>query len=154
MADIRVIWDHETQMGDLVLNADGSLAGGADLETAVIISLATDRTADVEDELPDFSEDRRGWWGDYEAGALWGHDSQLGSRLWLLRRSKLNAETETLAEIYANEALQWLVDVGAASKLEVIATRRGTSILALQTKVWRGPELDVDLRYQLLWSEL
>lgn len=63
-------------------NGDIKQADG--LDTAVIISLFTDRRALEDDATPDFTENRRGWWGDtYDA-----QQRPIGSRLWLLSREK------------------------------------------------------------------
>ncbi|MNE55848.1 Phage protein GP46 [compost metagenome] len=85
-----------------------------DLTRAVIISLFTWRRAATDDPVDD--DERFGWWGDsYPATA----DDRIGSRLWLLRRVKLTAQTQRDAEFYAREALQWLLDDGHVIDLEV-----------------------------------
>ena len=85
MADIQTVWDVATGHGEYVIQ-DGSLKSGKDIETAVLISLFTDRIADINDELPDATNntrnDRRGWWGDT------GQAYPIGSRLYLLDRRK------------------------------------------------------------------
>lgn len=86
----------------------------ADLTRAVIISLYTWRRAATDDPVDD--DERFGWWGDsYPMIA----DDRIGSRLWLLRRVKLTAQTRSDAEFYAREALQWLLDDGQVIDLEV-----------------------------------
>jgi phage gp46-like protein len=86
----------------------------ADLTRAVIISLYTWRRAATDDPVDD--DERFGWWGDsYPVIA----DDRIGSRLWLLRRVKLTAQTQRDAEFYAREALQWLLDDGHVIGLEV-----------------------------------
>ena len=54
MADIQTVWDTTNCVGDYALK-DGSLQAGKDVETAILISLFTDRIADINDELPDFN---------------------------------------------------------------------------------------------------
>ena len=99
----------------------GDLAPDDGLETAVILSLFTDRRARPDDPLPDGS-DRRGWWADAypRASARAGQDP-IGSRLWLLEREKDTREVVNRARDYAEEALQWLVDDGIAERIEVMA---------------------------------
>ena len=86
------------------------------LANAVIIALNTDRRALPDDVLPDpRSTDRRGWWGDTDAGAIWGAVAPIGCRLWLLARAKLPGGTREGATIvraraYVAEALQPFVD--------------------------------------------
>ena len=42
-----------------------------------------------------------------------------GSRLHLLHRAKLTSRTEALAVEYCREALQWIIDTGRASKIDI-----------------------------------
>jgi phage gp46-like protein len=86
----------------------------ADLTRAVIISLYTWRRAGPDDPVDD--EELFGWWGDSFPAIA---DDRIGSRLWLLRRVKLTAQTRRDAEFYAREALQWLLDDGHVIDLEV-----------------------------------
>lgn len=104
---------------DLVLNSY-DLATEDGLRTAVIISLFSDRRAEADDEIPDGSDDRRGWWSDV-----------LGSRLWLLARAKEMPNTLARARAYAIEALQWLIDDGVATAVEVTAEWAQRGVLAL-----------------------
>lgn len=46
-----------------------------------------------------------------------------GSRLHLLKRAKNTERTEALAVEYCKEALQWLLDVGRVTKIEIITER-------------------------------
>ncbi len=86
----------------------------AALIRAVIISLYTWRRAETDDPIDD--DERFGWWGDsYPAIA----DDRIGSRLWLLRRVKLTAQTQRDAEFYAREALQWLLDDGHVTAIDI-----------------------------------
>lgn len=89
------------------------------LETAVLLSLFTDRRAGPEDVLPDNSGDRRGWWGD----ALNTNDDADGSKLWLTFRGKITDSTVVQIEEYVREALQWLIDDGVAERVSVQAVR-------------------------------
>ena len=72
-------------------------ACGDDLITALTVSLFTDRRAADDDELLDGSDDRRGWWGDNAAAPL-------GSRLWMLERSKRTQQTLQLAGLHRRGA--------------------------------------------------
>jgi phage gp46-like protein len=100
----------------------------ADLTRAVIISLYTWRRAATDDPVDD--EERFGWWGDsYPAIA----DDRIGSRLWLLRRVKLTAQTQRDAEFYAREALQWLLDDGQVIGLEISSEQVDLNRLNLLT---------------------
>ena len=87
MADITTTWSPYNLRGDWTVS-NGSLASGNDLETAVIISLFTDRRAAPSDVIPDGTGDPRGWWADVDTN---GNLDEWGSRLWLIdRRTKLS----------------------------------------------------------------
>ncbi|MDA8170328.1 MAG: phage GP46 family protein [Nitrospiraceae bacterium] len=43
-----------------------------------------------------------------------------GSRLYLLKRAKLTPQTAALAVDYVKEALQWMIDAGRATAVDVI----------------------------------
>jgi phage gp46-like protein len=96
---------------------NGGLRARAPLQTAVLLCLMSDRRAGPNDFIPDGSGDPRGWPGDGIDPSI----APLGSRLWQLRRRELTAEIADLAAIYAREALQTLVDQGAAASVEASA---------------------------------
>ncbi len=107
------------------------------LQSAVLISLLTDRRADPDDELPDddgrpkaIPSDRRGWCGD----AL--GDDRIGSRLWLLVREKQTEEVRQRAIFYAKEALQWLIEDRIASKVDIEAEWEGIGRLNMVITIY------------------
>jgi len=53
----------------------------------------------------------------------WFQNPEFGSRLHLLHRAKNTEKTAALAEEYCREALQWLLDVGRATKVDVHTER-------------------------------
>lgn len=127
-----LLWDTEWVNDVLdVKFADWVLSGSTDptnlkglraknaLNTAILLCLFTWRRAEPFDVLPS-GVDPKGWWGD--AIDLEDDETKIGSRLWLLLRSPLNDATCTLAEQYAVEALQPLVDQGAVARFTVTAT--------------------------------
>lgn len=121
---------------DLALDAAGlGLATDGGMQTAVYISLFTDRLAEVGDVIPDGSDDRRGWWADSVAPLAPGH--LIGSRLWLLHREKELASVLVRAQTYAEEALAWLLTSGAASAVTVTATNPRPGWLALDVSITR-----------------
>jgi len=114
MKDIAIFWDRERQRGDWAV-AGGALVIGQDLETAVLISLFTDRVIPRDQLPPDRSTDRRGWWPDsYES-------SPIGSRLWTLRRKIKSNPTSLLQEAtdICKEALEWLLEDKVAATVAV-----------------------------------
>ncbi len=52
-----------------------------------------------------------------------------GSRLHLLKRAKNTERTAALAAEYCKEALQWLIDTGRASKIDIYTERDRTQNL-------------------------
>ncbi|EGJ49057.1 phage GP46 family protein [Desulfocurvibacter africanus] len=132
---------------DLAL--DGfDLAADGSLRTAVILSLLCDRRAEEDDEIPDGTTFRRGWWADAYSeteGDRWG------SRLWLLRRSKQLPETLRKAREYAEEALAWLVEDGVATSVSVTAevVRNGVLGLLVQIELPAGGRFEEVFNYSL-----
>lgn len=108
MSDITLYYDVNDVRCDWKVGA-GDLVCGDDLQTAILISLLTDRLADASDDTD--GSDRRGWWGDADQEWL------VGSRLWLLRREKLTTQVAIRAEMYASEALQWMLEDGVVSAI-------------------------------------
>ncbi|HCN6730996.1 TPA: phage GP46 family protein [Escherichia coli] len=112
MSDIASFWNVDEMFADWQKGL-GELTTGNDLQTAILDSLFTDRLARADDDYED--SDRRGWWGDS------GEESQLGSRLWLLRRKKLTPDLAKKAEEYSSEALNWLKVDGVVSEVIPVA---------------------------------
>ena len=50
-------------------------------------------------------------------------NTDFGSRLHLLKRAKNTEKTAALAEEYCKEALQWLLNIGRATKINVYSER-------------------------------
>ncbi|WP_251976709.1 phage GP46 family protein [Salinicola avicenniae] len=148
MPDIRLEWSGEgAPYGDVALAA-ADLETDDGLETAVLVSLFTDRRALDSDELPAGAEDRRGWWGDVAATV---EGDQVGSRLWLLSREKRTADVLNRAREYAREALRWLLDDEVATRVEVDADYINTDWLALRVEITRPGEPVYRGRYEYNW---
>ncbi|MGA5655269.1 phage GP46 family protein [Rahnella contaminans] len=126
MTDIALIW--KDGHGDIVQDGTDLLTDDS-IETAVIISLFTDRRAEPGDALPDGSDNRRGWWGDTYSQTL------IGSRLWLLSREKQLSSVLLRAEQYAAEALQWLLDDELAAAVSITATNPADGVLNLRIDI-------------------
>ena len=163
MPDIRLVQytDFPTSFAiDWVLLGDGTLDDTQALATAVIVALGTNRLALSSDILPDpDSTDRQGWWGDLDAEEIW-NGWPIGCRLWLLKRSKIvgteahGGATVTLVEQYIREALQPFIDLKIVSQMDVRAARVGVERIDARVRLYRGPELAVDLMYEVLWDEI
>lgn len=123
---IQVTYDDLKQYADIAVQ-NGALIDGEDLSTAVLLSIFTYRRA-ADAEINPAATFQGGSWQD-----TYLQDLQ-GSRLWLLRRKSATQANLLLAQTYIQEALQWMLDDGVASKIEV-ATQRGNSIAQLQFTV-------------------
>lgn len=142
MSDIKTVWN--TSNGDWLL-AGVTLASGDDLQSAVLISLFTDRVALIDDVPPDGSGDPRGWWADDAV-------TPVGSRLWLLWRAKRTQQTLQAAQDYAIEALQWLVDDGVAAGFDVFVEWESPSTLAMQVTVIKNDGETVAINFPTAWA--
>lgn len=149
-------WDG--QVGDIIVNAltdpdaPGDLRSEHGLATQVLISLMTDRRVEPE-ELRD-GDQNRGWIGD--SFDLVDGETQLGSRLWLLRRSAIFDGIEVVVEEYVREALQPIIDQGAAVSLDllVIADRPGNRVDYQVSLYGRNGSLIYDRKFELLWRQV
>lgn len=117
------------------------------LDTAVIHSLFTDRRAGDDDKLPLNVTDRRGWCGD---GIVCEQGDHYGSLLWLVLSGKQEKDKPARAKFYAEEALQWMIDKGIASKVEAIAWWERMEVMALQISITRPNELAPG--YDVVWG--
>jgi phage gp46-like protein len=163
MTDLRV---QEKGIGtfaitlDLLQRPDNLIDETQALATAVIVALGTDRRANNDDPLPDiYSDDRRGWWADTDAEKIW-NGWLIGSRLWLLNRSKIVGSgsrygaTVARAQAYCQEALQPLITNRIASRIDVNAQRTNIERIDVDIVIYRGPRSAIQLQYQALWSEV
>lgn len=105
------------------------------LRTAVIISIFTDARAN-EEELPIGETSRRGYWGDLFPDV---ERDRIGSRLWLLERSKETEEVRVTARQYCLEALQWMIDDGIAASIDVSTSFVSRGRMLIDIKI-RRPE--------------
>jgi phage gp46-like protein len=163
MPDIRLVqntaFPKYSVTVDWNLLSYGALDERQALATAIIVALGTDALADVNDQLPDpNSNDRMGWWGNLDAEEIWdGWD--IGCRLWLLKRSSIlppnadNGPTLVKVENYIREAVQPFIDRRIGSTFVVEATRSGRDEISALVRIYRGPELEIDLQFQVLWDE-
>lgn len=114
------------------------------LMRAVVISLFTHRRADPDDN----SDVPMGWWGDTWPAVA---NDRYGSKLWLLQRSKLTNELVNTVRTYLRDALQWMLDDGVVSRIDINIQRTGINELSNRIVLWRrdGP---VSLSFNDLWS--
>lgn len=117
MSDVLLEWNSNTGYADWSF-LDGDIAQGEgllDLQTAVLVSLFTDRVESPDYIPTDGTNDLRGWWADSY------NQTPIGSKLWTLARSKKTSSTGPLLQArgYCQEALQWLLDDGIADSVDV-----------------------------------
>ena len=146
MSDIRTAFMDFA--GDLVVSGP-SLDNDDGLETAVVISLFTDRRANEGDPLPDGVVQRRGWWGDSHATVP---ADQIGSRLWLLCREKQLPSVLARAREYAREALEWMIEDGVARAVNVTAEIVSNGVLGLGIEIVRSDKPVARYRFESFWK--
>lgn len=141
---------HNGSFFDLELSGP-DLETDSGLYTAVVISLFTDRRAEADDEIPDGTDDRRGWWADTYAD----NDGDLiGSRLWLLSREKHLPEIAARVKQYAEEALAWMIEDSICKKVEVTAELQNGGMLAMRVQLTRPDKSAVTYRFDNLWEAM
>jgi phage gp46-like protein len=135
--------------GDLVLFGF-DLERDDGLETAVIISLFTDRRASAEQIPPEYpQDDLRGYWGDITNASA---SDQTGSLLWLLAREKETPQTLSRAEQYCREALAWMIEDLVSTRIEVTASYYSRGWMLLVVDIYRPAGQAVSFQYNYEWS--
>lgn len=136
------------------VEAAGGLRSETSLHTATLICLFSDRRLPDGYDNPNDDGARRGWWGD--SVKVPGEPAgEFGSLLWTLERSRLDRRVVKLAEDYAREALETLIEQGAVARTEVSAAGDESSgCLTLSVKHFSqsGSELYAQ-HFQVLWRQ-
>ncbi len=147
--DIKIIYDNDLAVGDFnFLNGDLEREEG--LETSVLISLYTDARASEDDNVDD-PNDLRGWAGDL----LPSNDDSIGSKLWLLDRSKATQENANKAKQYVQQALNWMIEDGVASKIDVVTSIVGyeeTKKLVLNITIYKNNDKILGIKFNDIWT--
>jgi phage gp46-like protein len=112
-------------LGSISVDAH-DLSRDAGLETAILISLFSDRLVTSEEN----PKETRGWWADSDA-------NKIGSKLWLIERAKITDEVILRANSYTKECLKWLIDDGIALKVESIVQKGTGDVLVFTITVYR-----------------
>jgi len=123
------------------------------LQTAVILSIFTDRRAGVDDKLPTGETDRRGWVGDeFTSDDFDSRPDAWGSLLWTCYGGKSSKELAERARFAVAEALEWMVRDGIASRVDVTAQWVGErqDRLAVRPVVYKPGQ--VSPVYDVLWG--
>jgi phage gp46-like protein len=120
--DLRLTWSNATGDADLSLIAADASGHPADLAPIAgsrrrcccrCSPTGAPRTTTCHRAA---TRDRRGWWAD-EFAAVEG--DRIGSRLWLLDRSKRTNETVLRAKQYVREALAWMLEDKVVASIDV-----------------------------------
>lgn len=150
LADLALVWDVVLGDADLTM-IDSDLASDRGLETAVILSLFTDRRVETDDKPPSGDDrDRRGWWADQFAAV---DGDRIGSRLWLLDRSKRTNETALRAKEYVAEALAWMLVDRVVAGID-IQTETTASALLIAIGLQRPGRDPVFYRFAHVWDHV
>ena len=129
---------------DIAFDFAGDIATEDSFDTALVVSLLTDRRADPS-EVPE-PQRRRGWIGDEDA------DVPMGSKIWLFEQSRRTRTNLNRLEDAARRALTWLVDRGYATRISgVTATPVDRGGISLRVTVER-PGGEVETRFFQLWN--
>lgn len=147
MTDISLRFPEVIDAADFVLSG-GVLSIDDGLRTAIIISLFTDARAADDDVLPQLGGDRRGWWGDAEPDV---EGDQIGSKLWLLERSKITPTVLNRAREYSSAALAWLLADGIVSDVAVEVETHRPDTLAIGVTIER-PDGPGRQRFDFVWD--
>lgn len=117
------------------------------LTRAVVISLFTWRRAESDDNV----DNPMGWWGD-----TWPtvQNDRIGSRLYLLRRSKLTNQTPIKAREYITQALEWMIDDGVAARIDVDSQRTGIDTLSAGVTIFQRDGNRHNITFDDFWSAL
>lgn len=150
LADLALVWSESRGAADLAL-IDSDLASDTGLETAAVLSLWLDRRAQPDDVPPSGDpNDRRGWWAD-EFSDVEG--DLIGSRLWLLERSKLTGEVVRRAEEYVRECYAWMLEDRVVSGVDV-AIETTKEALLIGVSLQRPGREPLTIRFAHVWNSL
>lgn len=138
-----ILTENASGVYDMTIDSNGDIASGDQYDTAILVSLFTDRRALASEVAR--PERRRGWIGNEVTPGI-----EMGSRLWLLEQERATREVANLASDWATEALRWLVDDGYA--IAVTATASFTASTLMATIQITRPTGDVETRLVSLWD--
>ncbi|GAF72764.1 unnamed protein product, partial [marine sediment metagenome] len=101
-----------------------------------------------DDIIPDGSEDRRGWWG---SEFLSDEIKTFGSKLWLLKRSKMSNDLLERIREYCEEALEWMIQVGITNEILIEVFKHSMETVEIVLTIVK-PDKTVSYRYYYNWE--
>lgn len=129
---------------DISLDGSGDILTEDFFDTAILVSLFAQRRASESEVL--LSHLRRGWIGNES----FENDFEIGSKIWLYEQARTSRDTMNGISAAASEGLQWLIDQGFATNIDV-ATVLVDGEVNLQIDIFR-PNSKVDRRFYSLWN--
>ena len=128
---------------DISIDEDGDILTNDFFDTAIIVSLFSDKRALASQVLE--SSLRRGWIGNEFTPGF-----EMGSRLWIFSQARLTRDTINAMISIANDALKWMVDdnlaIGIKSDVTLVSGK-----VVLQIEITR-PDSKVEKRLFELWN--
>lgn len=144
MSDIGIFFQNNCFQTLLEL---GDLKGDTGLETAVIISLFSDKRV-TPSEVPPGLTSQRGWWGDLVPEI---EGDQIGSKLWTFSRSKVTLETVAQMETEVKNALNWMLTDGVAESIDVVGSIDEFKRIILAISIKRPSDQQAD-KFGFAWD--
>ena len=120
---------------------NGDLEFDASLRSSVILSLIINARANEDEVSPD--QNPQGWWA-----------SPVGSKLWLMERSKITSASLARVETYCRQALQNLIDDGAVARFDVSAFRCSGDGIGVNIVAYRNDLSQERFVFSNLWEEI
>jgi phage gp46-like protein len=150
MTDIAILWQQDFHGDFEIADTGDDLKTDDGLQTAIFISLWTDRRVNEDETLPFGETDRRGYFGDNYADVP---GDQIGSRLWTLDRAKQMQQSMIDARTYCEEALQWLKDDGVCDSFTVEVTNPEFQTWIITVKIYKPDTDPATYKYNYNWQE-
>lgn len=129
---------------DIQLGSDGDILTQDFFDTAIIVSLFTERRAN-ESEVLDPAL-RRGWVGNESTPGF-----EQGSKIWLFEQARITRSVLNGLSTAVKDALEWFVDSGFADSIDAVEVTATTTGITLSTNI-RRPNSQVDRQFFTLWD--
>lgn len=144
MSDLKIklqnaVFDFVKQDQDFAID-DG-------LETAIIVSLFSDKRVSLAEVRAGVVDTRGGWWGSFVEGQI-----ETGSEIWLFERRKLTTQVAADIEDEAVAALQWMLGEGSVDKIEVTTVRPAINRLNMVIAIIKGNQPPRRFEFILFWE--